>query len=110
MTTTGPARVGENQTDATRAVPSNRPPRRSAFSPISIVIIAVLGVLLLYFSGVFRGEPRVAVVTSGEGPYWDPVIAGAIARRPGAPARAACHWVSPTYEPPKVPIEPTHHG
>lgn len=33
--------------------------------------------MVLWFSGVFKGRPRVAIVTSGEGPYWDPVIAGA---------------------------------
>jgi ribose transport system substrate-binding protein len=41
------------------------------------VIILVLAGMVLWFSGVFKGKPRVAIVTSGDGPYWDPVIAGA---------------------------------
>src|SRR5215203_1536971 len=51
--------------------------RQRAFSPISILIIAILTGLLLWKSDVFKGKPHVAVVTAGEGPYWDPVIAGA---------------------------------
>jgi ribose transport system substrate-binding protein len=54
-----------------------RPARQPAFSLVSILIIAVLGGLALWYAGVFKGKPRVAIVTSGEGPYWDPVIAGA---------------------------------
>src|SRR5687767_3086325 len=54
-----------------------RQQRRPAFSFISVLIIAVLGGMLLWYAGAFKGQPRVAIVTSGEGPYWDPVIAGA---------------------------------
>jgi len=42
-----------------------------------VLIIAVLCGLLLWTSGVLRGKPEVVIVTSGEGPYWDPVIKGA---------------------------------
>jgi ribose transport system substrate-binding protein len=41
------------------------------------LIIAVLLGLLLWTSGVIRGKPEVVMITSGEGPYWDPVIKGA---------------------------------
>jgi ribose transport system substrate-binding protein len=52
-------------------------PRQRTFSPISLLIIAILSALLLWYAGVFRGDPQVAIVTSGDGPYWDPVVAGA---------------------------------
>jgi ribose transport system substrate-binding protein len=51
--------------------------RQRQFSPLSVLIIAVLLGLLLWTSGVFHGKPEVIMVTSGEGPYWDPVIKGA---------------------------------
>ena len=54
------------------------PPRRSpTFRLVSLLIIAALACLVLWYAGVFKGQPRVAIVTSGDGPYWDPVIAGA---------------------------------
>jgi ribose transport system substrate-binding protein len=52
-------------------------PSAPAFSPISIFIILLLAGALLWSLGVFKGDPAVTIVTSGEGPYWDPVIAGA---------------------------------
>jgi ribose transport system substrate-binding protein len=52
-------------------------PRYRTFSPLSILIIAILAGLVMWYAGVFKGKPRVAIVTSGEGAYWDPVIAGA---------------------------------
>lgn len=51
--------------------------RQRQFSPLSVLIIAVLLGLLLWTSGVIHGKPEVVMVTSGEGPYWDPVIKGA---------------------------------
>jgi ribose transport system substrate-binding protein len=51
-------------------------PRRT-FSPLSLVLFLALVGVLLYYSGLFRGDPRVAVVTSGDGPYWDSVLSGA---------------------------------
>jgi ribose transport system substrate-binding protein len=59
--------------------PAARPQtfRPRAFSPVSLLIIALLGAALLWTTGVFKGSPQVAIVTSGEGPYWDPVINGA---------------------------------
>ncbi len=47
------------------------------FSPLSLLIILVLLGMVLFYAGVFKGKPRVAMVTSGDGPYWDQVIAGA---------------------------------
>jgi ribose transport system substrate-binding protein len=51
--------------------------RQRQFSPLSVLIIAVLLGLLLWTSGVLHGRPEVVMVTSGEGPYWDTVIKGA---------------------------------
>jgi ribose transport system substrate-binding protein len=62
---------------ATATTSEPRPQRQRAFSPISLIIIAALVVTVLWYAGVFRGAPRVALITSGEGPYWDLVIAGA---------------------------------
>lgn len=45
---------------------------------IGFVLVAALVALgVLWSLGALRSKPRVALVTSGEGPYWDLVIAGA---------------------------------
>ena len=59
------------------AAPNARPPRPRAFSPVSIVIILLLTGALLWSLDVFKGDPAVVLVTSGDGPYWGPVVAGA---------------------------------
>jgi ribose transport system substrate-binding protein len=63
----------------TRVAPEPAPHahRQRMFSPVSLLIIAVLAGLLAWQAGMFRGKPDIAIVTSGDGPYWDPVIAGA---------------------------------
>lgn len=75
---------GETAREDDRAIPAGamgagveRPGRQRVFSPLSLLIIAVLAVAVLWYAGVFRGAPRVTIVTSGDGPYWDPVLAGA---------------------------------
>src|SRR4051812_5953778 len=60
------------QTDA----PSTNLPRR-LLTPFFIILLLFLVGLLLWSLNVFRHVPRVAIITSGEGSYWDPVEAGA---------------------------------
>jgi ribose transport system substrate-binding protein len=42
-----------------------------------VLLAAVVALGVLWSLGALRSKPRVALVTSGEGPYWDLVIAGA---------------------------------
>jgi ribose transport system substrate-binding protein len=42
-----------------------------------VVLAVVVGLGVLWSLGSLRSKPRVALVTSGEGPYWDLVISGA---------------------------------
>jgi ribose transport system substrate-binding protein len=57
-------------------VASTKPRRRRA-TPFLVLLILILIGLLLWSLGVFRHQPHVAIITSGDGPYWDPVEAGA---------------------------------
>jgi len=56
------------------------PPRKPKLGPwvIAFVLLAIaIGLGVLWWLGALRSRPHVALVTSGEGPYWDLVIAGA---------------------------------
>lgn len=55
-------------------VPAKTQPSASLLRIAVLIILA--GVVLWYF-GVFRSKPKIAIITSGEGPYWDLVVAGA---------------------------------
>jgi ribose transport system substrate-binding protein len=57
-------------------IPSTKPSRRRS-TPFLLVLILILIGLLLWSLGVFRHQTHVAIITSGDGPYWDPVEAGA---------------------------------
>ena len=63
----------DTQTNTTAARP-HRP--HAAFWAIIVVLLVVIGGLLWY-GGVFRPRPKVALVTSSVNPYWDRVIDGA---------------------------------
>lgn len=43
---------------------------------IAIVFLAILGGILWY-TGVFKPQPKVAIVTASQGPYWDLIVRGA---------------------------------
>ncbi|HRK30163.1 MAG TPA: substrate-binding domain-containing protein [Tepidisphaeraceae bacterium] len=51
--------------------------RASAVAWVIIALLLIVGGFMLWRVGVFTPSPKVALVTSGEGPYWDLVIAGA---------------------------------
>ncbi|WP_428938017.1 substrate-binding domain-containing protein [Fontivita pretiosa] len=42
-----------------------------------IAILVLANGVLMWNLGSFRPRPKIAIVTSGEGPYWDTVISGA---------------------------------
>jgi ribose transport system substrate-binding protein len=46
-------------------------------TPFRVLVSLVLIGLLAWNLGLFRRVPRVAIITSGEGHYWDPIEAGA---------------------------------
>lgn len=46
-------------------------------SAARIVVVVGLAGVILWQSGVFTARPTVALVTSGDTPFWDRVIAGA---------------------------------
>jgi ribose transport system substrate-binding protein len=53
-------------------------PRRHRFwTPLHIIEALIIIGLLAWHFGAFRHTPRIAIITSGEGPYWDRVEAGA---------------------------------
>src|SRR3954454_11899429 len=56
--------------------PRNRP-RLGAWVIGFVLLAIVVGLGALWWLGALRSKPHVALVTSGEGPYWDLVIAGA---------------------------------
>lgn len=41
-----------------------------------IVILALIGGIVWY-TGIFKPEPKVAIVTASQGPYWDLIVRGA---------------------------------
>jgi len=41
------------------------------------LLLIAAGVAILFLAGAFRRTPRIAIVTAGDTPYWDLVIAGA---------------------------------
>jgi ribose transport system substrate-binding protein len=59
--------------DPTQTV--ERPKRLNLHWPVLITFIAALAVLWHY--GVFKPKPKIALVTSGDTPYWDQVENGA---------------------------------
>ena len=67
-------------TDTPASTPAQPEPARPQTKPgfhwmfFALLILVAIGIL--FFAGVFRGDPRVALV-AGEGPYWDLVIDGA---------------------------------
>jgi ribose transport system substrate-binding protein len=63
---------------ATGTTPSSAPVKRSRTSFYLLVLaLIVIGGMLCWQMGLFTRSPRIAMVTSGEGPYWDLVAAGA---------------------------------
>jgi len=59
-----------NQTDTVE-----QPKRLNLHWPVLITLALALAVL--WHFGVFKSKPKIALVTSGDTPYWDRVIAGA---------------------------------
>jgi ribose transport system substrate-binding protein len=53
-------------------------PKRNRFlTPLHIIEALIIIGLLLWHFGVFNHRPSIAIITSGEGTYWDRVEAGA---------------------------------
>jgi ribose transport system substrate-binding protein len=69
-----PTAAGTSNSSSSSSLNNGRP---RTFSPLSVLIILVLAGVVLWMSGMFKGRPTVAIVTSGDGPYWEPVIKGA---------------------------------
>ncbi len=63
----------------TTEAPVTSRPRRSGRKSILITLaLCALGVLVvLWFAGGLKPDPRVAIVTSGNNPYWEGIIRGA---------------------------------
>src|SRR5438128_8552141 len=60
-------------TTTTDTAPRSRTGRWVAY----LVIAAAAIVGALWIAGAFRPQPRVAIVTAAQGPYWDMIIRGA---------------------------------
>jgi ribose transport system substrate-binding protein len=52
------------------------PQRRTGTRVWLLILVAIIAAAVWYFV-VYQHTPRVVLITSGDGPYWDPVIAGA---------------------------------
>src|SRR5688572_26897313 len=67
-------------TPATSSPPPSQPQPRTKPAPhthwVLLAVIVLLTGLLLWYAGVFRPRPDIAIV-AGESPYWDLVIKGA---------------------------------
>ncbi len=53
------------------------PRRGSVGLLLALVVIVGLAGYVAYMSGIFTPRLKIAVITSGDGPYWDRVLAGA---------------------------------
>lgn len=62
-------------TSSSAAAAAHKKPR--SLFPVVVVLLVVIAGLLLWHYAYFEGKKKVAIVTSGDGPYWDLVIAGA---------------------------------
>ena len=56
---------------------SHKTHSRAHVNVLRVIIIALLAVGLLAYFGAFKANPKVALVTSSDTPYWDLVIKGA---------------------------------
>lgn len=62
-------------TTQTDPLAASRPKPRSHW--LTLGIIALLAVVVLWSFGVFKSKPKIALVTSGDTPFWEPVVNGA---------------------------------
>ncbi len=69
---TPPSAASEPQTAA-----SHKTHSRAHVNVLRVIIIALLAVGLLAYFGAFKANPKIALVTSSDTPYWDLVIKGA---------------------------------
>ena len=76
-----PAPTATTTTTTTSAATPVRETRRgsgrSGLLALCVIGLVLLGGALAWSLGAFTPKLKVALVTSGDGPYWDPVIAGA---------------------------------
>src|SRR4051794_11480846 len=61
----------------TQVSPPSHRKRSKLVTPLHIIEALIIVGLLAWHFGVFKHTPSVAIITSGEGPYWDRVEAGA---------------------------------
>lgn len=61
----------------TQAEVPTRPKRHRFWTPLHIIEALIIIGLLAWHFGAFKHTPSVAIITSGEGPYWDRVEEGA---------------------------------
>lgn len=57
--------------------PASAAPRPSGIRVLPLLVLLAVAVGVIWYAGVLTPKPKVALVTSGEGPYWDLIIAGA---------------------------------
>ena len=55
---------------------AHAPQKRAGTRVWLLVLIAIIAAAVWY-SIAYERTPRVVLITSGDGPYWDPVIPGA---------------------------------
>jgi ribose transport system substrate-binding protein len=75
--TSSPPPPTTTTTTTSRTTEPARKPKSRGWVIVLILLAAAIALGVLYSIGALRSRPHVALVTSGEGPYWDLVIAGA---------------------------------
>src|SRR5689334_18606530 len=61
----------------TQAEAPTQPKRHRFWTPLHIIEALIIIGLLAWHFGAFKKTPSIAIITSGEGPYWDRVEEGA---------------------------------
>jgi len=57
--------------------PVSREPQRKTGTRVWLLLLIAALAAVVWYKFAYVPSPRVALITSGDGPYWDPVIAGA---------------------------------
>src|SRR5436190_21475880 len=81
MSTDAPIPTSRSESSSetpTESRPAPAKARRRPFGKLTVAaVLLLIAGLAFWFFVLNKSRPRVAIVTSGEGPYWDRVIAGA---------------------------------
>ena len=64
--------------------PRSRPRANLGRDLVIILLLVAIAALVAWQAGLFRSKPRIAIISSTDSPYWDPVFAGISVQRSNA--------------------------